>query len=107
MTLHDDNRVRLWNTNDGRCVMASPREMLVTKAIKLKVIKSHPGNILLIGKDKDVYIINVYKMMVLKHFQYDIDGCTGVVFQDRHLIICGNLSPPSFFPRPNWQNLHP
>ena len=81
----------MWNTNDGRCVMASPKDLLVTKAEKIKVIKSHPGHLLLIGKNKDVYVMNVYKMMVLKHFQYDIEGCASCVFRDKHLIICGKI----------------
>ena len=42
--------------------------MLVTKVIKLQEIKSHPGNILVIGVSKDVYVVNIYKMMVYKHF---------------------------------------
>jgi hypothetical protein len=63
--------------------------MLVTKAIKIKNIKTHPGNILVIGAQKDVYIVNIYKMMVYKHFQYDIDGCVDCKFKDKSLIICG------------------
>lgn len=89
VTLHADNRLRLWNTNDGRCVMVSQRDMLVTRAIKIQEIKSHPGNILVIGAAKDVYVVNIYKMIVYKHFQYDIDGCVGVTFKDKHLAICG------------------
>lgn len=68
VSLHQDNRVRLWNTNDGRCVMASSKDMLVTKAFKLKEMKNHPGNVMVLGENKDVYIVNVYKMMVYKHF---------------------------------------
>lgn len=68
MTLHADNRLRLWNTNDGRCVLISQKEMLITKAIQIKNIKEHPGNIIVIGEQKDIYIVNAYKMMVYKHF---------------------------------------
>ena len=49
VTLHNDNIIRLWNTNDGRCVLASQKDMLVSKAIMIKKIKQHPGNILVIG----------------------------------------------------------
>ena len=63
--------------------------MLVTKAQKIKNIKAHQGNVMIIGEQKDVYIVNVYKMMVYKHFQYDIDGCSKIQFKDRNLIICG------------------
>jgi len=48
--------------------MVSQREMFVSKAVKLKAIKNHPGNVLVIGEEKDVYIVNIYKMMVYKHF---------------------------------------
>jgi len=50
VTLHTDNRIRLWNTNDGRCVMVSASDMLTTKAIKLQEISNHPGNILIFGE---------------------------------------------------------
>eukprot|EP00347_Sterkiella_histriomuscorum_P013779 403363397 len=88
ITLHEDNRIRLWNTNDGRCVMVSQKDMLVTKAIKIQEIKNHPGNVLVIGASKDVYVVNVYKMIVYKHFQYEIDGCVGCSFRDKQLVIC-------------------
>lgn len=65
--------------------------MLVTKGIKIKGIKSHPGNIIVIGDKKDIYIINVYKMMTFKHFQIDIDGCHSIIFKDKNLIICGKF----------------
>lgn len=83
MTLHSDNRLRLWNTNDGRCVMASQKDALVTKAIRIQDIKTHPGNVLVIGEQKDVYVVNVYKMIVYKHFQYDIEGCVGCIFKNK------------------------
>ena len=65
--------------------------MLVTKGVRMKTIKSHPGNILVIGQEKDIYIVNVYKMMVLKHLQYDIEGCVGCVFKDKQLVLCGKI----------------
>ncbi|CDW82512.1 wd g-beta repeat-containing protein [Stylonychia lemnae] len=83
-----DNRIRLWNTNDGRCLLASQKDMLVTKATKIEQIKNHPGNVLIIGEEKDVYVVNIYKMMVYKHFQYDIEGCLSCIFQDKNLVIC-------------------
>jgi len=50
VTVHEDNRIRLWNTNDGRCILASQKDMLVTKALKIEQIKNHPGNVLIIGE---------------------------------------------------------
>lgn len=42
--------------------------MFVTKTVSVKRIKKHPGNIVVIGQSKDIYIVNVYKMIVYKHF---------------------------------------
>lgn len=43
----------------------------------------------MIGEQKDVYVVNIYKMIVYKHFQYDIEGCVGCTFNNKQLIICG------------------
>jgi hypothetical protein len=61
-TLHTDNVIRLWNIDDGRCIMNSSQDLLVTKGLYLKNIKGFPGHVLLIGDQGDVYIINVYTM---------------------------------------------
>ena len=45
--------------------MISPLDLLVTKAIKLKKIKSHPGHILVLGDKGDVSFVNVYTMTLL------------------------------------------
>ena len=34
-TLHTDNIMRLWNTDDGRCVTSSSKDLLVTKCLAL------------------------------------------------------------------------
>jgi hypothetical protein len=49
VTIHSDNKVRLWNTNDGRCIMTSSKDMLNTKVHHIKKLKKHPGHILAIG----------------------------------------------------------
>ena len=64
--------------------------MFVTKAVKVKKIRAHPGNVIVFGQEKDVYIVNVYKMMVLKHFictELDSASALGCVFKDKHLVI--------------------
>lgn len=78
MTLHDDNIVRLWNTNDGRCISGSQKKMLKQKGQTIKPLKTHPGNIIVIGEHKDICIVNVYKMMVIKTFEMEIHGSIGV-----------------------------
>lgn len=89
MTLHDDNIIRLWNTNDGRCILASTKDMLRNKASIVKNIKPHPGNVIVIGKYSDMYIVNVYKMSVLNKIQYENNGCVDLVFRENMLAICG------------------
>lgn len=71
--------------------------MLVTKAIRIQAIKSHPGNVLIIGEQKDVYVVNIYKMIVYKHFQYDIEGCVGCDFINKNLVICGKNIIKNYF----------
>lgn len=31
MTVHTDNRIRVWDTNDGRCVSISPHDIFVNE----------------------------------------------------------------------------
>mgnify|MGYP001806411893 CR=1 FL=1 len=45
--------------------------------------------VLLLGKDKDVYVVNIAKMIVLKQLIFENDGCVGCVFRDKNLVICG------------------
>jgi hypothetical protein len=66
--------------------------MFVTKAMKIKQIKSHPGNVIVMGHEKDMYIVNVHKMMIYKHFQYDIEGCCKCTFKNKAFIISGKSS---------------
>ena len=65
MTLHSDNRVRLWNTNDGRCVMTSPNSLIANVVKKVKRIKNYPGMVIVVGDKGDLYIINVYTMKLM------------------------------------------
>jgi hypothetical protein len=74
VTLHNDNKIRLWNTNDGRCVMTSQQDMLVTVGKKLRKIKHHPGHVMVIGDKGDIYIINIYTMNMLNHFAEEFSG---------------------------------
>jgi hypothetical protein len=82
--------------------MASPKDLLRSKAVKLKAIKQHPGMILVIGKDKDVYVVNVFKMIVLKQLIFENDGCIGCVIRDKNLVICGMLTDINLYFRLHW-----
>jgi hypothetical protein len=46
--------------------MTSSKDMLNTKVHHIKKLKKHPGHILAIGLDGDLYIINVYIMSLIK-----------------------------------------
>lgn len=67
LTLHSDNIIRLWNTDDGRCVSQSCLDLFVTKALGMINIEDYPGYIAVIGGEGDLYIINVYTMTMLNH----------------------------------------
>lgn len=45
--------------------MISPRDLLITKALKIKGMKGHPGHILVFGDQGDISIVNVYTMTLL------------------------------------------
>mmetsp|Transcript_39544 Transcript_39544/g.38050 ORF Transcript_39544/g.38050 Transcript_39544/m.38050 type:complete len:164 (+) Transcript_39544:298-789(+) len=87
-TLHQDNRLRLWNTNDGRCLIASPVGMLVTKAFKLKKLKNYPGLMMVLGDQGDISVINVYTMTLITQLCYDFKGCVNCLFRANQLILC-------------------
>ena len=51
VTLHaEDNRIRLWNTNDGRCIMASPPQLLHAPCDRIFRVRNHPGHVYLVGR---------------------------------------------------------
>lgn len=73
-TLHQDNILRLWNLDDGRCIANSSAEILNSKGLFLKNIKGFPGNVILIGDLGDIYIINVYTMKISSHICSNFKG---------------------------------
>jgi hypothetical protein len=73
-TLHQDNILRLWNTDDGRCISTSTTSMLTSNGINLKTIKGFPGHVLLFGDLADFYVVNVYTMTVVSHMCMNFKG---------------------------------
>jgi len=49
LTLHSDGLLRLWNTDDGRCILASHATMLPSKAKGLSVLSDYPGYVAVVG----------------------------------------------------------
>lgn len=67
LTLHSDNVLRLWNTDDGRCVLASSSDLIQNKAIGMTALGDYPGYIAVAGDKSDIFIINVFTMEVENH----------------------------------------
>jgi len=86
--------------------MTSSKDLLVTKGSSLKKIKQHPGHIMVMGAQGDVYIVNVYIMSILKHFMYDFQGCVQCVFKNKYFALFGMTNFISYITyRYNWQNI--
>lgn len=73
-TLHQDNVLRLWNTDDGRCLSTSVHGLLSSNGVSLKEIKGYPGHVLLFGDLADFYVVNVYTMSVVSHMCLNFKG---------------------------------
>ena len=57
----------MWNTDDGRCIISSPIDLLVTKGLALQTVEGFPGHVFVIGDEGDIYVINVYTMSIHAH----------------------------------------
>lgn len=105
VTLHRDGILRLWTTDDGRCVLSS-RADLIPKFSQdtipsLKAIKSNINalsGVVAIGcsEYKEVFFINVYKMTIVKKIALNMEGIKpesniSLHFKSRVLIIQGRL----------------
>jgi hypothetical protein len=73
-TLHKDNVLRLWNTDDGRCLSHSGHGLLSSNGVQLKAIKNFPGHVFLFADLADFYVINVYTMSVVSHVCMNFKG---------------------------------
>ena len=74
ITLHKDNILRVWNTNDGRCVVESHKSMLKSNGEGLMKIKGYIGHILVIGDKGDIYVVNILDMTLRSHFMPEHRG---------------------------------
>jgi len=90
LTLHTDQRLRLWNTNDGRCVSISSESAFdrfivpptsdeedPTKLVALCSASGFPGQVFVFSDIGDVFIFNVYKMQVQQHIKVEGKGFAG------------------------------
>jgi hypothetical protein len=58
--------------------MLSPKELFLTKLKRIFPIPTYDGYILCFGEEGDVYIINMFRMRLLKHSSIDIDGISHI-----------------------------
>jgi hypothetical protein len=88
--VHSDNVIRLWNTDDGRCILSSHPDFLTTPAKAMIKIDNLPGFIAIVGNTGDVYIVNVYPMRILSHLMLDFTGISKIryIAKTHTLIIC-------------------
>ena len=49
LTLHADAVLRLWNTNDGRCISNSYPDLFMTKPLAVMTLAEYPGFTLVVG----------------------------------------------------------
>lgn len=54
LTLHTDGLLRLWNTDDGRCVLASHHTMLQSKPVGMCVMNDYPGYVAVVGAGSEI-----------------------------------------------------
>ena len=93
-TLHSDNRLRLWNTDDGRCISVSSVRFLdkaenlgfgdgagsqpnAVKGLAVAAVEGFPGHIFVFTDAGDVYIVDVYKMQVRSVVHLESKGFLG------------------------------
>ena len=78
-TLHADNILRLWNTDDGRCVLSSHHTQLKSKGLGMVYIQGMlPGFVAIVGDTGDICILNVYTMHIMSHLFLDFQGLSKI-----------------------------
>lgn len=63
--------IRLWNIDDGRCVLSSTEDQIHSKVVGMTVLNDYPGYIAVVGNEADIYIVNVFTMTVENHLCLD------------------------------------
>lgn len=74
VTLHSDNQIRIWGLSDGRCLATSQKELFPSKLQRIVAIPTHDGHLLCFDTAGDVYLVNMFRMTVLKHLTVGVEG---------------------------------
>ena len=106
VTLHRDSVLRLWTTDDGRCILASKLDLLPKFSPEakptLKAISSDIPSLsgivaIACSEYKEIHFFNAYKMSLLKKLPINIKGVrpesrVSLSFHQGVMIAKGNLS---------------
>jgi hypothetical protein len=65
VSLHGDNRVRSWDSEDGRCIAASRNELLPEVVLLEKIENVQMRAIALGARNKKIFLVDVWSMTVL------------------------------------------
>jgi len=75
LTLHEDQRLRLWSMDDGRCLGTSSRDLLTTKPLQLLALGKQPGFVVVVGAGGDFTVVNAYTMRMHSQTMHEFQGC--------------------------------
>jgi hypothetical protein len=85
VTLHRDGLLRLWTTDDGRCILASRLDLLPKLSPEAKpTLKAISSDIhalsgvvaIACSEYKEIFFFNAYKMTLLKKIPINLLGVT-------------------------------
>lgn len=78
LTLHSDGLLRVWNVDDGRCVLVSHNSLFKSAPLGMTALNDYPGIVAVVGSEADVYIINFYTMTLLNKLNLQFKGYTSI-----------------------------
>lgn len=62
VTVHSDDLIRVWTTDDGRCVLCSHKSMLPSKPVGIVALSEYPGYAAVACANSEVLIVDLYTM---------------------------------------------
>jgi hypothetical protein len=106
VTLHRDGLLRLWTTDDGRCILASRLDLLprfsTAARPTLKAISSDINSLsgvvaIACSEYREIFFVNAYKMTLLKKLPIILEGVRpesrlSLSFHEGVMIAKGNRS---------------
>lgn len=66
LTIHSDGLLRLWNLDDGRCVISSHKSLFPSKPKAMTSLgDEYPGFVAVVGSESEIFIVDVYTMSLI------------------------------------------